>query len=184
MLDSATSFPPALAGGPGTNESLEVWRTRLQSRLADQKRAEQERAEQERAEQERAEQERAEEERAEQERAEQERAEQERAEQELERQSGDVGRWLHQDLGFDGRSSAVFGASIRTCHLDNPKAVFAIDKETLEGVLGKVEMPDVLASLVMEAWRRRRKEDEDRRRVEAETTLIEARQRAESAAEK
>ncbi|CAN0174396.1 unnamed protein product, partial [Ectocarpus sp. 4 AP-2014] len=74
---------------------------------------------------------------------------------------------------FDGRSSAVFGASIRACHLDNSKAVFAIDKETLEGVLGKLEMPDVLASLVMEAWRRKRKEDEDRRRVEAETALIE-----------
>ncbi|CAN0059348.1 unnamed protein product [Ectocarpus fasciculatus] len=99
------------------------------------------------------------------------------------RKAGDVGRWLHQDLGFDDSSSAVFGASLRACRLDTPRAIFAMDKDTLEGVLGKVEMPSLLSSLVMEAWRRRRKEDEDRRRVEAETALIEARQRAESAAE-
>ncbi|CAM9763764.1 unnamed protein product [Ectocarpus sp. 13 AM-2016] len=55
MLESATSFPPALAGGPETNESLRAWKTRLQSRLAEQKRAEQERAKQQRAEQSRAE---------------------------------------------------------------------------------------------------------------------------------
>ncbi|CAB1104224.1 unnamed protein product [Ectocarpus sp. CCAP 1310/34] len=50
MLESATSFPPALAGGPRGNEPLWAWKFRLQSRLADQKRAGQERAEQSRAE--------------------------------------------------------------------------------------------------------------------------------------
>ena len=138
-VESVTNSPLAIAGGPGANESLEAWTTRLQSELAHQKR---ERAEQRRAE----------------EHAQLERQRVEGLErQEMVRKAGDVGRWLHQDLGFDGNNSAVFGASLRACDLDNPKAIFAMDKQTLEGVLGKVEMPDLLTSLVMEAWRRRRK---------------------------
>ncbi|CAN0168260.1 unnamed protein product [Ectocarpus sp. 4 AP-2014] len=58
-----------------------------------------------------------------------------------------------------------------------------MDKETLQGLLGRVEIPYLLASLVMEAWCGRHKEDGDRRRVEAETALIEAHRRAEAAAE-
>ena len=141
----------ALAGGPGQNESLTAWRARLQAELAEQKRAEQERTKQKRGE-ERVEQCQAEEHA----RLERQRVE-ELERQEMVRKAGDVGRWLHQDLGFDGNNSAVFGASLRACDLDNPKAIFAMDKQTLEGVLGKVEMPDLLTSLVMEAWRRRRK---------------------------
>lgn len=153
MFESATNSPLlAIAGGPGANESLEEWKTRLQSELAHQKQAEQERAEQERAEKERAKQRRAEKNA----RLERQRVE-EIERQEMVRKAGDVGRWLHQDLGFDGSNSAIFGASLRACGLDNPKAIFATDKQTLEGVLGQVEMPDLLTSLVMEAWRRRRK---------------------------
>lgn len=109
---------------------------------------------------------------AEQKQAEQERAEQSRAEeharlerqrskdlekQELVRKGGDVGCWLHQGLGFDDNNSAVFGATLGARHLHNPKAIFAMDQQTLEAVLRDVEMPELLVSLVMEAWRRKRK---------------------------
>lgn len=47
--------PSAITGGRGKGESLEAWKTRLRSELAQQEHAEQERAEQERAEQSRAE---------------------------------------------------------------------------------------------------------------------------------
>ncbi|CAM9796640.1 unnamed protein product [Laminaria digitata] len=153
--------------------AAEERRRREEKEITKKKRAEQERAEQERAEQERAE---------EHARLERQRVK-ELERQEMVRKAGDVGRWLHQDLGFDDDNSAVFGASLRTRHLHNPKAIFAVDQRTLEAVLRDVEMPELLASLVMEAWQRRRKEDEDRRRAQSEAALIEARQRAESAAE-
>lgn len=135
------------AGVPRAKEPLAEWKTRLRSELAHQKRAEQERAEQERTEQRRAE---------EHTRLERQRVE-ELERQEMVRKAGDIGRWLHQDLGFDGNTSATFGVSLRACDVDNPKSIFAMDKQTLEGVLGKVEMPELLTSLVMEAWRRKRK---------------------------
>lgn len=45
-----TYSPLAITGGPGKNESLSAWRSRLQAELFEQKRAEQERTQQSRAE--------------------------------------------------------------------------------------------------------------------------------------
>lgn len=49
-FESATNPPLTITGGPGKIESLQAWRTRLQSELVEQERAKQDRAEQRRAE--------------------------------------------------------------------------------------------------------------------------------------
>ncbi|CAM9188513.1 unnamed protein product [Ectocarpus sp. 6 AP-2014] len=100
----------------------------------------------------------------------------ERERQDRVQQGGDVSHWLRQDLGFNDDDSTVFGATLRAYHLHSAKSILAMQKQNLLSVLGDVGMPELLIDVVMEAWYRKRKEDEDCYDAVVGTAVMEPRQ--------